>query len=150
MYQLIAASDHAGFQLKQHLNQIARKLNCSFLDLGPFDESSVDYPDFVHKLAQALRERRGALGLLICGSGNGVCMTANRYIHIRAALAWKSELARLARAHNDANVLCLPARFIDDAEAERCLTEFINTPFDGGRHAARVAKINPHTPSLGT
>jgi ribose 5-phosphate isomerase B len=141
--QLIAASDHAGFLLKQHLSGEAAKLGCSFLDLGPFDENSVDYPDFVHLLAKALAERSSAMGLLICGSGNGVCMTANRYPFIRAALAWLPEIARLSRAHNDANVLCLPARFMDAELATQCLSEFVHTPFEEGRHANRVAKINP-------
>lgn len=145
MKQIFAASDHAGYFLKNHLTSFLQKRGLPVLDLGPFSDESVDYPDFAHRMADAIQERPDSLGLLICGSGNGVCISANRHPHLRAALAWKRELAELARAHNDANVLCLPARFISEEEAEACLSAFLDTSFEGGRHEGRVKKINPHS-----
>jgi len=141
--QLYIASDHAGFELKTQLLVSLKAANRSIQDLGAYSSESVDYPDFVHKLAEQMKSSSESMGILICGSGNGVCITANRYPHIRAALAWKSELAELARAHNNANVLCLPARFISVNEAENAVSKFLNTSFEGGRHATRVDKINP-------
>lgn len=134
------ASDHAGFSLKSHLKAWLTQKGYEVEDVGPFSEEPTDYPRWVHKLAAVFPA--GERAILICGSGNGVCMTANRYPHIRAALAWNREIARLARAHNDANVLCLPGRFIELTEAEAAVEAFLATPFEGGRHANRVAAIN--------
>jgi len=102
----------------------------------------MDYPDVVHPLCKAMIDPNHTYGILICGSGNGVCMTANKYLHIRAALCWNEEIAILARKHNDANVLCLPARFINIETAQRILLQFLSSEFEGGRHENRVKKIN--------
>lgn len=134
--------DHAGFTYKAALSQWLQLQEHEVIDLGPFSEDSVDYPDFAHPLAETVATGKATLGVLICGSGNGVCMTANKHQDIRAALVWEKELARLARSHNNANVLCLPARFISVEEAVECLRLFIETDFEGGRHETRVGKIS--------
>ncbi|MCL4128387.1 UNVERIFIED_CONTAM: hypothetical protein GTU68_044666 [Idotea baltica] len=113
------------------------------MDFGPFSDESVDYPDFVHPLCKSILAKEVSLGILICGSGNGVAITANKYPEIRAALCWEENLASLARQHNDANVLCLPARFISFDKAKAIIEAFLNTKFEGGRHQNRVNKINP-------
>jgi ribose 5-phosphate isomerase B len=138
------ACDHAGFELKEHLKSLFfANSDFELRDMGTGSLDPVDYPDIIHRTAIQMKATPEAKGVFICGSGNGVCITANRYSHLRAALAWKVEIARLARQHNNANVLCLPARFISFSEAENCLWAFLNTPFEGGRHEIRVAKINP-------
>jgi ribose 5-phosphate isomerase B len=133
------ASDHAGFELKKELIHHLKEYN--WRDYGPFDTVSVDYPDFAKKVCEALRNSEKDYGLLICGSGQGMCMSANKYPFIRAALCWNSEVARLARAHNNANVLCLGARIIDFETATQILKTFCSTSFEGGRHELRVNKI---------
>lgn len=133
--------DHAGFELKAQVIQHFSALGWQFQDFGPGSAASVDYPDHVHPLCQSMAGQPDALGILICGSGNGVCMTANKYPYIRAALVWNQELAALARQHNNANILCLPARFISAEVALACVHTFLTTAFEGGRHAARVDKI---------
>jgi len=135
------ASDHAGFALKTHLAEQIRGLGHKLVDLGPFSEASVDYPEFANALAAALKDGRAELGVLICGSGIGISIAANRHPHIRAALCSDSTSARLSRAHNDANVLALGARLIGLEVARDCLHAFLATPFEGGRHAGRVAKL---------
>lgn len=132
--------DHAGFELKQKL---MATISDSFetKDFGCFSDNSVDYPDFVHPLAMSVANGQYEFGILICGSGNGVCMTANKHQQIRAALCWTKELGELARLHNDANVLCLPSRFISEATAKEILDVFLATAFEGGRHKNRVKKI---------
>lgn len=139
MKKLHIGSDHAGFALKRELIE---QLTASYdiVDHGPVSEESVDYPDYAHPVARAVQED-GVLGILICGSANGVAMTANKYAGIRAAICWKAEIAALARQHNDANVLCIPARFVSEDEAKQITQTFLNTPFEGGRHANRVNKI---------
>lgn len=142
MANILIAADHAGYALKETLKQLLKIKHHNVEDFGTDSDQSMDYPDVVHPLARALATHEGnALGILICGSGNGVCITANKHPHIRAALAWTPELARLARLHNNANVLCLPARFIDPGVAMQAVEEFLNTNFEGGRHAKRVEKI---------
>jgi ribose 5-phosphate isomerase B len=136
------AGDHAGYPLKSHLRTYLQNRH-EVIDIGPFSEDSTDYPDWVHKLMQAFPPTERAI--LLCGSGNGVCMTANRYPHIRAALAWCVEIAQLSRAHNDANVLCLPSRFLTPTEAEKIVEAFLHTPFEGGRHERRIQRITPPT-----
>ena len=111
------------------------------LDFGTHSPDSVDYPDFAHPVAKALESGKATLGVLICGSGNGVCMTANKHQGIRAALCWKVELAALARQHNNANIICLPARFVSLRMARKMVVTFLETPFEGGRHERRVEKI---------
>ena len=136
---IVIASDHAGFELKKLL--MKNNPNIIFKDLGSYDISSVDYPDYAHRLAKEVSENTESLGVLICGSGNGVCMAANKHPKIRAALCWSVEIASLAKQHNDANVLCIPARFIDIAMAQQIFSTFITQIFEGGRHQVRVNKI---------
>ena len=132
--------DHAGFELKQKL-MAAISDRFETKDFGCFSDNSVDYPDFVHPLAMSVANGQYEFGILICGSGNGVCITANKHQQIRAALCWTKELGELARLHNDANVLCLPSRFISEATAKEILDIFLTTAFEGGRHKNRVKKI---------
>ncbi|MCU0431894.1 MAG: ribose 5-phosphate isomerase B [Bacteroidia bacterium] len=139
--KLAAGSDHAGFALKQEMVAYLRSLGYEVTDHGTHTEQSVDYPDFAHPVASAVEKGEAELGLLICGSGNGISMAANKHAGIRAALCWKPEIAELARQHNDANIISLPARFISTDEAKACIDKFLNTAFEGGRHANRVNKI---------
>lgn len=142
-YRLAIASDHAGVDLKKRLLATLEELAQTTRDLGPDSDASVDYPDFAHPLCQLVENGEANLGILICGSGTGMTITANKHPKIRAANCWNAEIARLARTHNDANVLCLPARFISTDEAIAILKTFLATPFEGGRHEQRVAKITP-------
>jgi len=135
------ASDHAGYALKEILKTELQALGQSVLDLGPENEDSVDYPDFGARLAHAIGEGRAHLGVLICGSGIGISIAANRFSHIRAALCHDGLTARLSRQHNDANVLALGARVIGVDTAKDCLRSFLSTPFEGGRHQRRVDKL---------
>jgi len=142
MMQTIAiGADHAGLNLKEQLKLWLETSGHPTKDFGTFTNESTDYPDFAHPVADAVERKEFDLGLLICGSGNGVAMTANKHPGIRAAICWNEELASLAREHNDANVLCIPARFISQNEAERILDRFLHSNFEGGRHARRVNKI---------
>ncbi len=134
------ASDHAGFQLKKEI--MAHLQKHTITDFGTDGENSVDYPDFAHPLSQAVAENKLDWGILICGSGNGMAITANKYAHVRAALCWSDEITALARQHNDANILCLPARFISVELAIKMVDTFLNTEFEGGRHANRIAKMS--------
>ncbi len=133
--------DHAGFAYKQELRRLLKEQSIPCKDFGPFSEDSVDYPDFTHPLAKAIQKGTFDFGILLCGSGNGVAITANKHPGVRAALCWNAELAALARRHNNANVLCLPTRFISLDEARECVSVFLRTPFEGGRHVQRVEKI---------
>lgn len=135
------AADHAGFELKEILKAELAAQGKEVLDLGTNGPASVDYPDFAAMLAQALAEGRAERGVLVCGTGIGISIAANRHRAVRAALCHDSVSARLARAHNDANVLALGARLIGTEVAKECLRVFLNTPFEGGRHAGRVAKL---------
>lgn len=134
--------DHAGFDYKADLIQHLALKNIQTKDFGTFSADSVDYPDFAHPVAEAVEKGDFTFGLLLCGSANGVAITANKHQEIRAGLAWNIEVAKLVRQHNDANVLCLPVRFISLEEAKACLDAFIDTPFEGGRHQNRVNKIS--------
>jgi ribose 5-phosphate isomerase B len=134
-------SDHAGFELKQELLNYLTSNGFTLQDMGPNSADSVDYPDFAHKVAESVETGNTTLGILICGSGNGVCITANKHHGVRAALAWEPELASLARQHNNANVICLPARFISQDKAFQIVDAYLNSEFEGGRHANRVNKI---------
>lgn len=135
------ASDHAGYFLKELIKTFLKKNDYEVTDFGTDSENRADYPDHVHPLAKAMEAGSHQRGIVICGSGNGVNITANKYQGVRAALSWKPEIARLGRAHNDANVLALPARFIDEETAMECVLLFLNTSFEGGRHVERVEKI---------
>ena len=131
------ASDHAGFKLKEKLIKIFPKIN----DLGTKSEDSVDYPDFAHKLTKEILKNKKSIGILICGTGVGMSIAANRKKGIRAGLATNSKIARLIRCHNDANVLVLPGRFINTSEAKKSVRAFISTKFESGRHKKRINKI---------
>ena len=133
--------DHAGVELKEVLIQLITELNHDVLDKGPFTTESVDYPDFRHAVATAVDQRHADLGVVICGSGNGINMTVNKHQGIRGALCWTPEIAALARQHNNANIVAIPARFISTEEAKLIIAEFINQEFEGGRHQRRVGKI---------
>lgn len=135
------ASDHAGYQMKEFLIGYLESLDFSVVDLGCDSEASVDYPDYGHKLARAVEDGSVELGVALCGSANGITMTVNKHTKLRAALCWKPEIATLARSHNDANVCSIPARFVSNEEAAAILDAFFAATFEGGRHAARVAKI---------
>ncbi len=135
------ASDHAGFNLKTELKQELQALGFAPLDLGPDGTSSVDYPDFANRLAEAIQSGKARRGVLICGTGIGISMAANRHRHLRAAVVHDATTARLTRLHNDANVLCLGARITGADVAKDCLRVFLTTDFEGGRHQNRVAKL---------
>lgn len=140
--KLFVGCDHAGYKLKVKLLSIFQKdKQLEIIDCGTNSEQSVDYPDYIHKVADNVQQVSNSKGLIICGSGNGAAMVANKHKNIRAALCWNEKLARLAREHNDANILSLPARFIDFDLASDILKTFIETDFEGGRHLRRVRKI---------
>ena len=134
-------SDHAGFDYKESVKAMLLDAGWQVDDKGPHSTDSVDYPDYAHPVATMVETGAATAGILICGSGNGVCMTANKHQGIRAALCWNEELATLARQHNNANMLCLPARFVGLDVAKAMVAQFVNTEFEGGRHAKRVEKI---------
>lgn len=133
--------DHAGVEYKENLIEYLEAQGYQMINRGTDSTTSVDYPDFAHPVAEDVESGKAQRGILICGSANGVCMTANKHAGIRAALCWNDEVAALARQHNDANVICLPARFISLDEAIQFVDTFLNTEFEGGRHANRVQKI---------
>jgi ribose 5-phosphate isomerase B len=139
--KIAIGSDHAGFEYKQALKLSLQSKGLEVLDFGTHSTDSVDYPDFAHPVAHSVEKQESNFGILLCGSGNGVAITANKHAGIRAALCWSVELAQLARQHNDANVLCLPARFVSLEEAQAMVEAFLNTAFEGGRHSNRVGKI---------
>ena len=134
--------DHAGFDYKAKLIAKLEADGYEVTDFGPNSEASVDYPDYVHPLASAVESGKLDLGIAVCGSGNGVCMTVNKHQGIRGAQMWNTELAGLARLHNDANIACIPARFVDYTLAEEMIHTFLTTDFEGGRHGRRVDKIS--------
>jgi len=138
---VLLGSDHAGFALKEKLKETLDRLGVPWEDAGTTSEDSVDYPDFAHRVAEAVASGRFSRGVLLCGTGIGVSMTANRHAGVRAALVCDEDGARLSRAHNDANILALGGRTTDPARAERILEAWLNTPFAGGRHGRRVAQI---------
>lgn len=140
--KIAIASDHAGFDYKVELAQFIHELGHELQDFGPETGDSVDYPDYAHPLSTAVENKESTLGVLICGSANGVAITANKHQGIRAAIAWLKEIAVLARQHNDANVICIPARFVNLDLAKEIVRAFITTDFEGGRHATRVNKIS--------
>lgn len=139
--RLAVGADHAGFELKERILDHLRDAGYEVKDAGTQSAESTDYPDYAHVVAAAVQEHEADLGILVCGSGNGVNMAANKHHGIRAALAWNEDVALLARTHNDANILSLPARFIDEALALRIVEKFLSGHFEGGRHERRVRKI---------
>jgi ribose 5-phosphate isomerase B len=138
--KVIIGSDHAGFEMKEALKQWLHLQSITLEDVGCHSDQSVDYPDYAHVVAQKV-ESEDSVGILLCGSANGVCMAANKHKGIRAALCWNREIAILARQHNDANIVCIPARFISIDDAKSVVEAFLNTSFEGGRHQNRVNKI---------
>jgi len=142
MTKIAIGSDHAGFEYKEILKKWLQTNGFTVEDFGTHSAESADYPDFAHPVARAVEKNEFDLGLLLCGSANGVAMTANKHQGIRAAICWKEELAELARTHNDANVLCIPARHVSVELAEKILDKFLHSSFEGGRHGRRVDKIN--------
>lgn len=140
--RIAIGGDHAGFQLKEQLKQYIIELGHQVIDFGPMNEESCDYPDIAHPLASSIQNKENDLGVAICGSANGINMTLNKHAGIRAAISWNEELALLARQHNNANILALPARFISVEEAKKCVKTFLKTQFEGGRHQRRVDKID--------
>lgn len=134
-------SDHAGFDYKTEIIEFLKENGYNVQDFGPATCDSVDYPDYAHPVATSVEKGENTLGILVCGSANGVAITANKHQGIRAAIAWQNEIAALARQHNNANIVCIPARFIDLDLAKKIVHTFLTTDFEGGRHANRVNKI---------
>ena len=139
--KILIGNDHAGYSLKL---SIIKNLEdkYEFFDRGSYSNESVDYPDYASIIAKEIQSEKGDLGILICGTGNGVCMTANKFKGIRAAICWNEEIAKLAKQHNNANIICLPSRFIKVEEAIKIIESFILEKFEGGRHERRIKKIN--------
>lgn len=134
-------TDHAGFSLKEFLIEHLTKKGYNFKDYGPFSDESVDYPDFIHPVAKAVNNGEFKFGIIMCGSGQGANMTANKYPNVRAALCWNVEQAKLSRQHNNANIISLPGRYIDFEQAEDIVEIFLHTDFEGGRHLRRLEKM---------
>lgn len=141
MPKIAIGADHAGFELKEKVTDWLKRSGFEYKDYGTYSSESADYPDFAHPVASAVESKEFDLGILICGSANGVAITANKHQGIRAAICWLEELASLAREHNDANIVCLPARYISSDLAMKIVDKFLNTAFEGGRHERRVKKI---------
>ena len=139
---LYIASDHAGFAYKEKLIGELINLGYNVKDFGPSSAESVDFPDYAHPLAKAVADDKDSKGILICGTGNGMCMAANKHKNIRAALCWSTEIAALAREHNNANIVCMPARFVSYEEAWNIIKVFLQTEFSEGRHINRINKID--------
>jgi ribose 5-phosphate isomerase B len=144
--EILIGADHAGFELKEKLAAELKKLGYAVKDVGTRSTESTDYADYAHPLAKEVSEGKAKRGVLLCGTGLGMSYVANRYPHVRAAVSWSPEVAALARQHNDANVLVLPARFLSDDEAVKILRTWLDTPFEGGRHERRVVKIENTKP----
>jgi ribose 5-phosphate isomerase B len=139
-------SDHAGFQFKEAIISLLEGKGLQYIDYGAHSKAAADYPDFAHPVAMAVELGSAAFGILLCGSANGVGITANKHAGVRAAVCWGDEIASLSRQHNNANIICLPARFVSLEDAEEMVEVFMATPFEGGRHLARVNKIKCGTP----
>lgn len=137
------ASDHAGFELKEMLKTYLQDKGFQVEDMGCYSNQSVDYPDFIHPLAKAINQGEYDFAFIMCGSGNGVSMVANKYPNVRCALCWREEIAELAKQHNNANIIALPARFITFEQAKAIVDAYLNAEFQGGRHQRRVDKIPP-------
>ncbi len=139
--KIVVGADHAGFEYKEEIKKMLESQGIEVIDKGTNSSDSVDYADYIHPVSECIENEEVELGIVICGSGNGVAMTANKHQKIRAAIAWNEELAALARQHNDANILAVPARFVSLDLAIKMVETFIKTAFEGGRHARRVGKI---------
>ena len=141
MKKIFISSDHAGFQLKEDIKSHLSKKKLSFQDLGPFNDDRVDYPDYAHKVARKVKVNKSNVGILICGSGMGMNIAANRHKNIRAAQCFNLKSTKLSRLHNDANIITLGSRLLNKKLALNCVNTFLNTKFDGGRHIKRIKKI---------
>lgn len=139
---IAVGADHAGFNYKKELISWLKEKGYQVIDKGTFDNSSVDYPDYAHPVAEMVEKGEAAFGILMCGSANGVCMTANKHQGIRASLCWQTDVARLSRQHNDANIICMPARFVAFTQVTEMVEIFISTAFEGGRHQNRLNKVS--------
>ena len=139
--KIAIGSDHAGYEYKQILVDYLNGEGYQVYDVGPFSADSVDYPDFIHPVANRVGSREADMGIILCGSGNGAAITANKHKEIRAAIAWNEELSSLARQHNNANILAIPARFVNKELAVSMVDVFLQTAFEGGRHQRRVDKM---------
>lgn len=133
--------DHAGFEYKEDIISFLEGKGLDYKDFGTYSTEAVDYPDFAHPVATSVENKETAFGILICGSGNGVAITANKHQQVRAAICWGEELAELARKHNDANIICIPSRFVREGVVEKMVDIFLHTEFEGGRHEKRKEKI---------
>jgi ribose 5-phosphate isomerase B len=142
MEEILIAADHAGFELKQKLEAELKKLGYAVKDFGTNSTESTDYADYAHPLAKDISDGKHKRGILLCGTGLGMSYVANRYPHVRGAVAWEPEVAELSRKHNDSNVLILPARFVTEGKAKEILKAWLDAPFEGGRHERRVIKID--------
>jgi ribose 5-phosphate isomerase B len=140
--KLSIGCDHAGFEMKEKIKSHLEQKGITLTDRGTHSIESTDYPDYAHKVAEDVETKKGDLGILLCGSANGVCMTANKHNGVRAAICWNKEIAALARQHNNANIICIPSRFIDEKAAMEMIEIFMKTEFEGGRHEKRVNKID--------
>ncbi|MBT8195436.1 MAG: ribose 5-phosphate isomerase B [Bacteroidia bacterium] len=138
---IVIGCDHAGYSLKEYLIKELSS-NVDFTDKGTHNDESVDYPDYAHAVSNAIERGEYDFGILICGSANGVAIAANKHPNVRAAICWMDEISKLARAHNNANIICLPARYLSEEEALKSVNTFIETEFESGRHLRRVDKIN--------
>ena len=141
MKKIFISSDHAGFKLKETIKVYLKNKKIKFEDLGPNDDSSVDYPDYAHKVARKVKLNKGNIGILVCGSGTGMNIAANKHKNIRAAQCFNTKSTKLSRLHNDANIITLGSRLISKKNALKFVSIFLNTDFDGGRHLKRVKKI---------
>ena len=139
--KLAIGNDHAGSDLKKKILNLLKDQNIEVINYGTDQNESVDYPDFAHPVGRSIQENKVDLAIVICGSGNGVNMVVNKYSKVRSALCWNTELAGLARSHNNANILAIPARFVSEEVAMEMVNTFLTTPFEGGRHQNRVEKI---------
>lgn len=140
--KIAIGTDHAGYKLKEYLKEYLKSQQYTVVDFGTDSEESVDYPDFIHPVANAVNKNEIEKGIIICGSGNGAAMVANKYRKVRAAICWNEDVAKFARQHNDANIISLPARFINPEQGLKILEVFLSTDFEGGRHLRRVEKIS--------
>ena len=141
MKKIFISSDHAGYKLKEEIKSHLLKKKISFLDIGPHNDNRVDYPDFAHKVAKKVKANKNNIGILVCGSGMGMNIAANRHKNIRAAQCFNLKSTKLSRLHNDANIITLGARLLDKKTALKCVSVFLNTKFEGGRHSKRIKKI---------
>ena len=141
MKRIFISSDHAGFKLKEYIKSYLSKKRLTFQDLGPFSDARVDYPDFAHKVARIVKVSRNNVGILVCGSGMGMNITANRHKNVRAAQCFNLKSTKLSRLHNDANIITLGSRLLTKKNVLSCVSVFLNTKFEGGRHSKRIKKI---------